>query len=170
VAAAAAALASVPCVCAQPSDAQLLRTALDDAVRSIAQRFDCDLSIRGTPIFQQLSGTWVAFYMAEGPACDAASQALAGRAKALEVLLARRPTLEQVGGQISATLSSVRGGYHCQILMRGDPAFQDASGDWLVTYIASGNDCDAAAEQLADLGKELQILFVRQVARQDLIR
>ena len=170
VAVVAAVFASAPLASAQPSDAQALRTALDQVVRSIVPSFDCDLSIHGMPIFQQLSGTWVAFFMAEGPACDAASRTFLARAKPLEVLLARRPTLKQVGQQIGATLSSVRTGFHCQIMLRGDPSFQDASGDWLVTYIASGNDCDAAAEQLADLGKELQIVFVRNLARQDLIR
>jgi hypothetical protein len=170
VAVAAAALAGVLNVAAQPSDAQALRGALEDATRSIAPRFDCDLAIRGTPIFQELSGTWVAFFMAEGPACDAAVEALAARAKPLHVLLARRPTLAQVDKQVRATLSSVRSSFHCLITLRGDPTFQDASGDWLVTYIASGSDCDAAAEQLAELGKELQIGFVRNVARQDLLR
>jgi hypothetical protein len=155
---------------AQPSDAQRLRAALDDAARAIAPQFDCALSIRGAPIFQELSGTWVAFFMAEGPECDAAVQALSARAKALEVLLARRPTAEQVSQQVRATLSTVRGGFDCRIMLRGDPIFQDASGDWLVTYLGSGSDCDAVSEQLADLGKELQIIFVRNMVRQDLIR
>jgi hypothetical protein len=166
----AAALTSALHVSAQTSDAQALRTALDDVVRSIAPRFDCKVSMPGMPIFQELSGTWVAFFMAEGRECEAAVEALSARAKLLEVLLARRPTLAQVGKQIRATLSSVRSGYHCQIMLRGDPTFQNASGDWLVTYMASGSDCDAPAEQLADLGEELQLLFVRNVARQDLIR
>jgi hypothetical protein len=167
---AAAVLASALPGAAQPPEAEVLRTALADAARAIGPRFDCELSVRGAPIFQELSGTWVAFYMAEGAECNAASEALAERAKALEVLLARRPTLKQVGQQVRAMLATVRTGFDCRIQLRGEPTFQDASGDWLVMYLATGTGCDAAGEQLADLGKEQQIFFARSVTRQDLIR
>jgi len=159
-----------PLARAQTSDADTLRNALEEIAGSVASRFDCRVTIRGNPIFQELSGSWVAFFMADGPDCDAASRALAEGARPLELLVARRPTLEQVGEQIRGILAAVRGGFDCRIVPRGDPSFQDASGDWLVMYLATGSGCDAAAEELADLGRERQILLVRTIARQDLIR
>jgi hypothetical protein len=159
-----------PLAGAQAPDADTLRNALEEIAGSVASRFDCRVTIRGNPIFQELSGSWVAFFMADGPDCDAASRALTEGARPLGLLVARRPTLEQVGEQIRGILAAVRGGFDCRIVPRGDPSFQDASGDWLVMYLATGSGCDAAAEELADLGRERQILLVRTVARQDLIR
>jgi hypothetical protein len=161
---------SAPFVLAQSSETQALRETLDKIASSIASKSDCRVFVRGNPVFEAFPGSWVAFFTADGPECDAASRAFVEAAKRLGLLAARRPTLEQVEEQVRTLLTIVREGSDCRITPRGSPSFQEGSGDWFVAYTAAGAGCDAVAEELSDLGRERQILLVRTMAPQDLIR
>lgn len=146
-----------------------VRSSVEEAALSIEATFDCDISVSGTPVFREFSMKWELAFFASGVECDAAYAELQRQVTPQEVLLYRRPTLEQVKHLVGDILTLVRSS-GCQITLREEPNFNEASGVWFVPYRASGNGCDDASEFLRDVGAERQIAFWRVVSRQDLMR
>jgi hypothetical protein len=160
----------VPCLAlGQDRDGNEIGSSVEDAAVSIEAAFDCNIDISGEPVFREFSRKWEMAFSASGADCDAAYQELQRRVMSLEVLLYRRPNLDQVRSIIVGILTSVRS-FGCAITLPEEPSFNETSGQWLVPYRASGNGCDDASEFLRDIGAEQQIAFWRVVSRQDLIR
>lgn len=154
---------------AQALDEEQVRAAVDDAWREIDADFDCEISISSKPLFYRFSDQWEIAYFAEGGDCDAAYRELQRRVAPLDVVLYRRPNLEQVRALIADVFRSARSSFDCDLIVRGQPSFSEASGQWSVSYLASGRGCDDAAAFVGERGREMQIFFRRHVSRQDLI-
>lgn len=154
----------------QARDEEQVRAAVEEAWRSIDADFDCEISISGKPLFYRFDNKWEIAYFAKGEDCDAAYEALQRRVTPMDVVLFRRPNLEQVSALIADLFRSARSSFDCDLAARGRPTFNEASGQWLVPYVASGHGCDDAAVFLGERGTEMQISFRRQLVRQDLIR
>lgn len=154
--------------CAQGTTANDVRTAVEEAAVSVEAEFACDIAISGEPVHREFSGKWELAFFANGMDCDGAYEELQRRV-ASSVVLYRRPGRERVNALIVDLLWSARS-FGCQIALRGQPSFDERSGEWVVPYFASGNGCDEASDSLRDAGAELQISFWSRGSRQDLIR
>lgn len=154
---------------AQDRSADEVRSLVEEAVVSIETAFDCDLAVSGTPMFRPFWSKWEIAFFAAGEDCDAASAELQRRVEALEIQPYRRPNLAQVNVIIRRILTSVRSS-GCNVVLRGEPSFDERSGQWSQPYRASGSGCDDVGAFLRDVGVEQQISFWPIVSRQDLIR
>jgi hypothetical protein len=101
---------------------------------------------------------------------DAAAVQLRQRGQARAIVFFRRPDAGQVLALIGGIRHSVEPAFGCPISLRGEPRFDEASGYWLVSHVASGAGCDDAAQELERLGAELQIRFMRTLPRVELLR
>lgn len=122
---------------------------------------DCDLSLHGDPQLDETTQHWLIAYSGTGSSCDEAGAALQREGAELEITFFRRPNADEVKTLIAKMRSSVRKGFACLISFRGEPRFNDESTLWMVTYYASGQQCDDAAEELERQGRELRVLFHR---------
>lgn len=163
-------LAAASAAYGQTRDEEQVRAAVEEAWRSIDAEFGCEISISGRPLFHRFDNKWEIAYFAKGEDCDSAYEALQRRVTPMDVVLFRRPNLEQVSALIAEMFRSARSSFDCDLTARGRPTFNEATGQWVVAYVASGYGCDDAAAFLGERGTEMQIFFRGQLVRQDLIR
>jgi hypothetical protein len=151
-------------------DAASRAQAAAEIAASVSTSVACAIEVRGTPRFDELANAWLVAYTATGSDCDAAAAQLRQRGQAGAIVFFRRPDAGQVRALIGSMRHSVEPAFGCPISVRGEPRFDEASGYWLVSYVASGAGCDDAAQELERLGAELQIRFMRTLLRVELLR
>ena len=159
----------IACAFAQDRDAGQVRSSVAAAAVTVQASFDCSVEISGEPVFREFSRKWEVAFFASGADCDDLYRELQRQIVPLDVLLYRRPNLAQGHNIIAGIFASVRP-FGCAVALRGEPSFDEASGQWFARYGATGEGCDQAADFLRDVGAERQILFLRIVSRQDLLR
>jgi len=161
--AAAAAPASLLCVAARSSaqdgDIEIIQRTAAEIAASVSSSSHCSIELRGAPRFDGLANAWLVAYMAAGATCDAAGDELRRLGKESALVFFRRPDSNQVRVLIANIRASVVPAFHCPISLRGDPSFDDGSGYWTVTFLASGPGCGDAAVELSRLGADYQIRF-----------
>jgi len=157
-----AALASLLCIVgrssAQTDDAELIQRTAAEIAASVSSS-SCSIVLRGAPRFDGLENTWLVAYMAAGGSCDAASAELRRLGKDSALVFFRRPDSNQVRALITNIRASVQSAFHCPITLRGEPRFDDDSGYWTVTFLASGPACGDVDAALGLLGADYQIRF-----------
>ena len=154
---------------AQDGDLQITERAAAEIAASVSSRFKCSIEVRGAPRFDGLANAWLVAYMATGESCEAAGDELRRLGKDAALLFFRRPDSNQVRVLIANIRASVVPAFHCPISLRGDPSFDDGSGYWTVTFVASGPGCGDAATELSRLGADYQIRFQSIIPRQGLL-
>ena len=130
-------------------------------VSTLEESGGCDLSLHGAPRVDEITGRWFMAYSGVGAACDDMSAALQRAGLAMNVAFFRRPNAEELSALVGRMQSSVRRGFHCLIVSKGEPRFDADASVWLVRYYASGNQCEDATAELERQGRELGVLFVR---------
>lgn len=156
---------------AQPRVSAEVRDQVDASVRAVGAEHDCEISVPGREHrFDDFAGAWLINYHASGPECDAAGEDLQRRGAAEDLLFVRRPTSDQLMIMIRPMLRSVSSVSACRISLSGTPSFEPVSGRWSVTYMASGDDCEHAAEALRDAGDPLHVTFIRRHAPRTLLQ
>ena len=169
-----AVLAAMLCVVerapAQSSEARDIERAAAEIAAAVSSSVACSIEIRGMPRFDALADGWLVAYMATGTSCDAAADELRRRGKDRALVFFRRPDAAQVRVLIANIRASVEPAFHCPISLRGDPHFDEGSGYWTVSFIASGPGCGDAAVELSRLGADYQIQFQSSMLRQELQR
>jgi len=162
------AASSQPSLPAQPTSADVrarAETLADEAERNRA----CDLAIHGDP-HREPDGRWLVAYSASGEACDAAGDALRARGAALDIVFFRRPNRDEVLALINQIRSSVGGAFGCRISIRDEPLLDESTSWWTVAFVAAGNNCGDAADELSRQGREIMIGFARVARSSDLPR
>jgi hypothetical protein len=158
-----AALASLLCIAArsaaQDDDVGVIQRTAAEIAASVSSSSGCSIELRGAPHFDGLANAWLVAYMATGASCDAAGDELRRLGKESALVFFRRPDSNQVRVLIANIRASVVPAFHCPISLRGDPSFDDGSGYWTVTFLASGPGCGDAAVELSRLGADYQIRF-----------
>jgi hypothetical protein len=144
---------------AQDGDAKIVERTAAEIAASVSSSGQCSIELRGAPRFDGLENAWLVSYMATGASCDAAGDELRRLGKESALVFFRRPDANQVRVLIANIRASVGPAFHCPISLRGDPLFDDGSGYWTVTFLASGPGCGDAAVELSRLGAEYQIRF-----------
>lgn len=64
--------------------------------------------------------------------------------------------------QVADVVTDIEEAFECDITMHGAPRFDEFSNTWLVAYSVSGDDCGAAATELAARGERLGATFYRR--------
>jgi len=121
----------------------------------------CDLSLHGEPVLDELTERWLIAYSGVGPACDDASARLQRVGIEANIAFYRRPNADEVKALIGQMRAAVRRGFDCVINFRGEPQFDDESSRWTVLYYASGHQCMDAGEELERQGRALRVSFRR---------
>jgi hypothetical protein len=147
-----------------------VRARADGIVESAERRLRCEIAIHGDPRPEPSDGQWLVAYSASGEACDAAADALREQGLALGIVFFRRPNRDEAVVLINRMRRSVEGAYGCRISIRGEPALDEQSIWWQVSYIASGVNCGDAAEDLRLQGSPLMISFAPVSGRGELLR
>jgi hypothetical protein len=150
----------LPAAQAQVISGEQLRERADELVRSVAETFDCEISILGEPHAYELSIGWYVAYSAAGEDCDAAGQALNGAGRNDELSFSRRPNLGQLRALVAEMVYAAGSATGCRINVYGEPRLNEATSQWLVTYRASGINCEEAGLELRRRGAELEISFM----------
>jgi hypothetical protein len=157
---------------AEAQDERAARAAADAAAieAAVEPAFECSLAVHGQPRFDEFSATWLVAYSASGRECDAAGDALRERGEPHAIVFFRRPDAGQIRAWLADARHRVGSAFGCPIVIRGEPAYDESSGYWIVSYSATGAGCQEASEELGRLGAQMQVQFVPTLARQDLIR
>jgi len=143
-----------------PTAADVLQSATE-IVATIENPAQCDISLHGDPLLDDLTERWLIAYSGVGPACDDASAQLQRVGVEANIAFYRRPNSGEVKTLIGQMRASVRRGYDCLISFRGEPQFDDESSRWSVRYYTSGYQCTEAGEELERKGRELRVSFQR---------
>ena len=143
-----------------PTAADVLQSATE-IVSTLEDAGQCDISLHGEPLLDELTERWLIAYSGVGPACDDASARLQRVGIEANIAFYRRPNTDEVKVLIGQMRASVRRGFDCLISFRGEPQFDDESSRWSVRYYASGYQCAEAAEELERKGRELRVSFQR---------
>jgi hypothetical protein len=143
-----------------PTAADVLRSATE-IVATLEMPEQCDISLHGTPVLDDVTARWLIAYSGVGPACDDASAALQRVGVTANIAFFRRPNSDEIKREIARMRASVRQGFDCLISFNGDLRFDDESNLWTVRYYASGQQCNDAAEELERQGKALRLSFQR---------
>jgi hypothetical protein len=159
----AAAFAALLCVVtrssAQDDDIEIIKRTAAEIAASVSSSSHCSIELRGAPRFDGAANAWLVAYMATGESCDASGDELRRLGNESALIFFRRPDSNQVRVLIANIRASVVPAFHCPISLRGDPRFDDGSGYWTVTFLASGPGCGDAAVELSRLGADYQIQF-----------
>ena len=143
-----------------PTAADVLQSATE-IVATLENPAECDISLHGEPLRDELTDRWLIAYSGVGPACDDASARLQRVGVEANIAFYRRPNSDEVKQLIGQMRASVRRGYDCLISFRGEPQFDDESSRWSVRYYTSGYQCTEAGEELERKGRELRVSFQR---------
>ena len=156
-----------PLFLALPANAQVLdvESAQQIAMRlveSASSQFDCEIALFGAPIREELVQSWHVTYSASGDGCSEAVETLQAARSEYGLNFVRRPTLGQVRGVFRTITESVGESYACQITLAGVPRADPHSGQWTISYLASGPDCAEASVELGRRGAELDIILLQR--------
>jgi len=143
-----------------PTSADVLRSATE-IVAVLEDPAQCDFSLHGEPVRDELTERWLIAYSGVGPACDDASARLQRVGLEASIAFYRRPNADEVKALIGQMRASVRRGFDCVINFRGEPQFDDESSRWTVRYYTSGYQCTDASEELERQGRALRVSFQR---------
>jgi len=143
-----------------PTAADVLQSATE-IVKTLEDPAQCDFSLHGEPLLDELTTRWLIAYSGVGPACDDASTRLQRVGIDANIAFYRRPNSAEVKRLIGQMRASVRRGFDCVISFRGEPQFDDESTRWSVRYYTSGYQCTEAGEELERKGRELRVSFQR---------
>ena len=143
-----------------PTAADVLQSATE-IVATLEDPGQCDISLHGEPLLDELTERWLIAYSGVGPACDDASAQLQRVGVEANIAFYRRPNADEVKLLIGQMRASVRRGFDCLISFRGEPQFDDESSRWSVRYYTSGYQCAEAGEELERQGRELRVSFQR---------
>lgn len=146
---------------AQTGSVVLHRAAVDEIVQSVEAEFACRMTIHGEPHHEDFSRQWAVAYSASGEDCDEASDELRRHGAELDLLFFRKPNRDQLHALLLGMTSSVGAAFGCRIDIRGEPRLDESTGRWFVSYLASGNTCDAASQELGRRGAELDLVLMR---------
>ena len=143
-----------------PAAADVMVRALQ-LVATVEQAQGCDISLHGSPLLDEVTGRWLVAYSGIGAGCDDTGAALQREGIPADITFFRRPNSDEVKVLINRIRASVRRGFACQIVVTGEPRFDDDSAVWTVRYYASGEHCADAGDVLERQGRELRIAFHR---------
>lgn len=143
-----------------PTDADVMVRALQ-LVATVEQGQGCDISLHGAPRLDEVTARWLVAYSGAGAGCDDAGAALQRQGIPAEITFFRRPNSDEVKVLINRIRASVRRGFACQIVVNGEPRFDEDTSLWTVRYYASGRHCADASDVLEREGTELRIAFFR---------
>lgn len=143
-----------------PAAADVMGGALQ-IVATVEEAGGCDISLHGAPQLDEVTGRWLVAYSGVGAACDEMGAVLQRQGIPAEIAFFRRPNGDEVKVLINRIRASVRRGFACQIVVNGEPRFDDDSALWTVRYYASGAHCADAGDVLERQGTELRIAFHR---------
>jgi len=143
-----------------PTADDVLRSATE-IVAVLEDPAQCDFSLHGEPVRDELTERWLIAYSGVGPACDDASARLQRVGLEASIAFYRRPNADEVKALIGQMRASVRRGFDCVINFRGEPQFDDESSRWTVRYYTSGYQCADAGEELERQGRALRVSFQR---------
>ena len=143
-----------------PTAADVLQSATEIAA-TLEGPGQCELSLHGAPVLDELSELWLVAYSGVGPACDDTGARLQREGIAANIAFYRRPNAVEVKALLGEMRASVRRGFDCLIAFRGEPQFDDESSRWTVRYYTSGHQCTDAADELERQGAELRVSFQR---------
>jgi hypothetical protein len=143
-----------------PTSADVKQSATE-IVAVLEDPAQCDLSLHGEPVLDELTERWLIAYSGVGPACDDASARLQRVGIEANIAFYRRPNADEVKALIGQMRASVRRGFDCVINFRGEPQFDDESSRWTVRYYTSGYQCMDAGEELERQGRALRVSFQR---------
>ena len=143
-----------------PTAADVLQSATE-IVATLENPAQCDISLHGEPLLDELTARWLIAYSGVGPACDDASARLQRVGAEANIAFYRRPNSDEVKLLIGQMRASVRRGFDCLISFRGEPQFDDESSRWSVRYYTSGYQCSEAGEELERKGREFRVSFQR---------
>jgi len=130
-------------------------------VAEVEEGGGCDISLHGAPRLDDVTARWLVAYSGVGAACDDMGAALQREGIPADITFFRRPNSDEVKVLINRIRASVRRGFACQIVVNGEPRFDDDSSLWTVRYYASGEHCADAGDVLERQGTELRIAFYR---------
>ena len=143
-----------------PTSADVLQSATE-IVATLEDSGQCDISLHGEPVLDELTERWLVAYSGLGPACDDASARLQRVGIEANIAFYRRPNSAEVKLLIGQMRAAVRRGFDCLISFRGEPQFDDESSRWSVRYYTSGYQCTEAGEELERKGREFRVSFQR---------
>ena len=146
---------------AQTPAADDVRDGALQLVAAVEQAGGCDISLHGAPRLDEVTGRWLVAYSGVGAACDDSGAALQRAGIPAEIAFFRRPNSDEVKGLINRIRASVRRGFACLIVFKGEPRFDEDSALWIVRYYGSGQHCGDASDVLERQGTELRIAFHR---------
>lgn len=155
------------CCVSSPAPAQtgsvgLHREVVMEIVRAVESKFACRVTLYGEPRHEEFSRRWSVNYSASGDDCEEASAELRRQGEELEILFFHRPNIAQLRALASNMTRSIGFTFGCQMAIKGEPRLEPSTGRWYVTYLASGEGCDAAADELRRQGEELDLGFLRR--------
>ena len=130
-------------------------------VTKIEETDGCDISLHGTPRLDEMTGRWLVAYSGVGAMCDDTGATLQRVGIPAEIAFFRRPNGDEVKVLIGRMRASVRRGFSCLIVLKGEPQFDEDSDLWAARYYASGEQCDDASGELERQGKAYRIAFRR---------
>jgi hypothetical protein len=143
-----------------PTAADVLQSATEIAA-TLDDPGQCNLSLHGAPVLDELTELWLIAYSGAGPACDDTGARLQREGIAANIAFYRRPNAVEIKALLGDMRASVRRGFDCLISFRGEPQFDDESNRWTVRYYTSGHQCTDAAGELERQGRELRVSFQR---------
>jgi hypothetical protein len=130
-------------------------------VAKIEETEGCDISLHGAPRLDEMTDRWLVGYSGVGARCDDVGAALQAQGVPAEITFFRRPNGDEVKALIGKMRASVRRGFPCLIVLKGEPQFDQDADLWAVRYYASGDECDNASGELERQGRALGIAFHR---------
>jgi len=148
------------CAAQTPASADVTYRALE-LVAKLEQTERCDISLHGEPRLDEITGRWLVAYSGVGAGCDDTGAALQREGIPEEITFFRRPNSDEVKALIGQMQASVRKGFACLIVVKGEPQFDADSDLWNVRYYGSGTQCDDASGELERQGKAFRIAFRR---------
>jgi len=146
---------------AQTRDAADVMQGALQIVAKLEETEGCDISLHGTPRLDEATDRWLVAYSGVGAVCDDTGATLQQVGLPAEIAFFRRPNDDEVMVLIGRMRASVRRGFPCLIVLKGDPQFDEESDLWIARYHASGEQCADASEEFERQGKAFRIAFRR---------
>ena len=130
-------------------------------VAKVEETGGCDISLHGAPRLDEMTDRWLVGYSGVGVRCDDVGAALQAQGVPAEITFFRRPNGDEVKALIGKMRASVRRGFPCLIVLKGEPQFDEDADLWAARYYASGQECDNASAELERQGQAFGVAFYR---------
>ena len=75
---------------------------------------------------------------------------------------AQREAAQAILARAQQTVSAAESEWDCDIRLIGDPEIESFSGKWLVNFMATGEECDAASALMVGRQTQTDVQFVRR--------